>query len=783
MNRRQFLESSGAVAFAWLAGCATDGLVADSEKPVIDTDSDRTEIHSGAWTEYGYDAQTTTDARSETEPAGWAQQHWRTWGKHLAIARREPFTPVPLGETVLIELSPGGQGVVAVDAATGDPQWRREIPGVRNGSIIGDTGFFTGDSTVAAISLSDGSLYWQRETEAHEPATRVTVADQVCYLSFDGATLEARDARTGDLQWTYGEAWAPGAPAVHDDTVYISGGGTVHAVPTDPEFEDDEHETKDVPIAVPRWTRSLPAWPESYHHQHSVVIDASTDLLFAVTGGESANVLRALDTATGTEVWSYTVDQGPITGRPAIADETAYVGTESGVVALDYTDGEPTQLWEHTDESTVPDAPTVTSETVYVTFQHGEIRALDRDSGTRRWATFPRHPTATSPIVHDGRIYVGTEFGTLAFEHRDDPGSAETGQWPTRKGTTGRTGAATTAPSLREPLDLEWIRYASRSNTAPLLADGIAVLGTAAVTAFDAASGYPIWQARPATEGTLLGASTDGTRVYSCGTWGMEDRASVIEAYDLKTGARDWTYTPEGRPVGGPAIYNGLVYVGIEHGGIVGLDTETGSLERRLDHPGTAWRFGIAADRLVTGVVNRSVYCWDLATGQRVWDRDLPHTTADRGVLVDNGTAYVSQAEGNLYAFDIADGTLRWTYEPQDHNTVTDGVLDAEHLYTRLSGQLVAFDRASGDPVWRTPSTGRELVRVGEALVEIVGGVPTVRETRDGSVRWALSADDVFQGASRVERLPDERVRGVTGVAVGTDGLYVDTMHLLLKYT
>lgn len=794
MDRRTLLRAGGIGGLFGLAGCSDlpAGLVGGSDDGrMLESPADLSGSTGDGWTEYGYDDRTSNAALDAVVPDGWPQRIWQTTTENAAIGRREPFTPMPLADAVLVETAgPDGEGVAALDPSTGERQWHHRLSGVRNGSVVGNAVFLAGDSAVTAISRDDGEPHWTVENVDHEPGGRPTVADGVAFVSHREHTLVARDPETGETLWTYGDRRTQSTPAVHDGTVYVETDAAVHAVPTDPEFEGDaeDEERSDPPTAVPSWTRELNDVPESYHHRHSVVVDAEAGLVLVVESGDGSNGrLRALSTASGEPVWKHEVTAGPITGRPAAANGTAFVGVDAGLVAVEYGGGDPKQRWKRTGATPVGDAPTVAGDTVYASFRHGEVRAFDRESGERRWRTTLLATTTTSPIVHDGRLYVGTERGTVAFERRGDLAAADTGLWPTRKGTVGRTGTRETDLGVTDAPKLDWVlSYGSRGGRSPVLADGIAVFGGNEVTAVDAASGDPVWQARPESRGTPLGVATDGERVYVCADWADIDggNRTVVEAYDLHTGDREWAHETEGRPVGGPGIVDETVYIGVEGGPILGLDATSGTVDTRLDQPGTVWRIAVEDDWLVTGVIGAEmVACWHLPTEQLAWRQPVTEGEADRGVVVDAGTAYVSQAAGMVHAFDVESGEEIWTYDPDGDRSVWNLVAGDDRLFGAISGgtdagEVLALNRSTGELAWNTPPSGRGLVRVGDAIVMTRDGVLTAIETTDGSTRWTLPAEAIED-----ERIQPESLSPATGIAVGDDGLYVATDRLSFKYT
>lgn len=784
-NRRQFLKVGGAAVLPVFAGCSSPS--EETSEREVESEVDVSGSPESGWTEFGYNTQRTNSPIQEQTPREWVQTKWRTEAEGNAVGLREPFTPIPLGDRLLVEAE-GGNYISSLDLQTGENHWQRRIPGVRNGSIIGDVGFFTGNNSLEAISLTDGDLHWKVTTENHEPGTRAVVANEMVYSSLNGSTLEARAIETGELHWTYGDEWTPGAPAIYKDTVYLinMNAGTVHAVPIDPDFEDDS----EVPTAEASWTKSIDGWPEEYLHQHSVVIDGSNNLLFVVASRQETGRLLALDASSGETVWSHDIAEGIITGRPSIAEGTAYIGTQNGVVALDYTNSDQTQQWTHETETRVSDAPTVSEQLVYISLAHGEARALDRETGARQWSGYPPQveapATPVSPIPNENRLYLSAENGTIAYERQESVGAAKTGQWPTRKGGYKRKGNSPTSVALSEPPSVEWIdRVGSRPTVSPVLADGIVVFGTNEVNAVDAASGELIWQAQPTSRGTPRGLAINDGRVFILAEWSamaenVDENQFVVQAHDLFTGKRLWQteISPEASGGDGPILLNGTVYVSTNRNGIIAIDESTGEIQYRERQPATH-AVALNNDRLITTILpDGTIRAWSLKGTRDIWRTTVPkdpnNVVGGISPIVVDETVYISEISGPLYALHVHHGEIRWQQDPplaQD-KFLREGVADTERLYFISSGeQILSFNRHTGEVEWRadlSESSGG-LVRFDDLLVFTEGQALTGLSAHDGTKQWSIDL---------VELPEDRHVTGAgTRIAIGEDGLYISSEY------
>ena len=528
------------------------------------------------------------------------------------------------------------------------------------------------------------------------------------------------------------------------------------------------------------------------------VIDSTAGLVIFVTAqddGEAATHVRALDVDTGDEVWEHRVEQGAITGRPAVAGDVMYLGTENGAIAIEYGAGTPTTVWDHPTPTRVPDAPTIVDDAIYLTVQHGEIRVLDRETGDRRWATVLEDTAPVSPVVADGRIYATTETGVVSLEHRRDPGTAETGLWGEQRADPGRTGNAGQRLSVTARPELAWVR--GYGGEPPVIGDGIAVFGSRGITAVDAATGTGLWTARPDSGGSVRGLATDGQRVYVTAVWDDDTDGGTVQAHDLRTGTTEWVHSVSGEVYGGPTLWDETVHVGTENEGVVRLACDSGEPQPPLEMLSPVWRFAIDDGILINGIGGRQVAQGiDLETGGQLWTASVDESGAGRILLTDSGETYLSQAGGDLYAIETGDdahsietggergGERRWKRPPPDGGQPFDAALGPDRLYvleiaSSTDDHVWAVDRNSGDTVWHTRVDGeiRAPTLVDGSLVVTVDDTLTALDTADGSPNWELDLDALLD-----ETVAEHHSLAAVGIAAADDGLYVATERRAFKF-
>ena len=162
----------------------------------------------------------------------------------------------------------------------------------------------------------------------------------------------------------------------------------------------------------------------------------------------------------------------------------------------------------------------------------------------------------------------------------------------------------------------------------------------------------------PAIDGKLVCVTTTGGQISAFNT----DGASL------------WEYPGEDKSlysfVGGPMIYQGMVYAVTANGNIYALDAATGELVWEVETGEDTWATpSIYNDTLYIGTFDKNVYALDAATGTQKWQQ--PFETNGPIVstaLVDNGTVYVASFDRHIYALDSTGGELLWQFPQTEGN-------------------------------------------------------------------------------------------------------------------
>jgi outer membrane protein assembly factor BamB len=194
-----------------------------------------------------------------------------------------------------------------------------------------------------------------------------------------------------------------------------------------------------------------------------------------------------------------------------------FVGTHDGrLVCLEAAEGRP--LWQYASGDSVLAAPAVDAGRVYFGSYDGHVYALDASTGGLLWKRDTGKPVVSKPALAGDRVVVGSRSYDLF-------------------GLDAKTGA------------VAWKRYLwfSWVESSPVVRDGIAYVGSsdaAALYAFDAGTGRPVWKAdvwgwawgQPAVSERRAYIGTSALGGYLVG-----HHAGVM-AVDRATGRAAWRY-------------------------------------------------------------------------------------------------------------------------------------------------------------------------------------------------------------------------------------------------
>ncbi|WP_211311963.1 PQQ-binding-like beta-propeller repeat protein [Halarchaeum salinum] len=399
-TRRRALQAIGTGFVAALAGCVDGGIGGETtprgtgagidERETTEPPGQPALSPAGVWPQPRFDA-----ANTATNPDGAGlrdgEQYWRldagytpvvdggtlynTYRRdqdHTDLTRRDPATMAVSSRTSLVQYGVNGPPVVADDRV-----------------------YVSTFIEVFCLAAERDEVLW-RGPKMDGVQCPPAVADGVVYVNSGGfedvpAHLRAFDAASGEERWRYDTAAeTKGTPAIADGTVYVAARDGLHAVDAT-SGERVFHQ----PAVSESWSTPVAA--------HGAVY---------ALGGENDDSLVAVDAASGDVRWRNALPTAPVATADAL-----YVGTESGVAALDPADG---SIVSRLGGGGTPAA--LAGDVVYAA-DRGTLRAIDVNGDGELWSYETERVQVTDVISQsiggvtpvDGAVYVNAADGFHGF--------------------------------------------------------------------------------------------------------------------------------------------------------------------------------------------------------------------------------------------------------------------------------------------------------------------------------------------------------------------------------
>lgn len=331
------------------------------------------------------------------------------------------LTPTVVDGKVLSATATGP--LVALDAVTGEPQWRYAPAdkiwsrGVR---ADGDQVFVCLKSgKMAALNLSDGTEQWRVDLgincvyPPHVSGDTIFVSTTFVGTGLPskpltGAKIFSIERAGGKINWSFTtDSFLLQTPTTYGDTVYI-GGSYI-----DPNFKGDEggasrFQALERDTGRLKWTHESPdGRPKTvYATQNELVYIAYQDYAYG------------LDANTGERMWKRNTSNWvpALTGR----GNTVYYGAaNTDVYAISTPDGK--VRWKYNIPggtfNYVLRSPFISGDKLYFITQKGHIYALDLNKGEPLWMHETGETIRIGVSVNDGYVYTGSINGqVLAYK-------------------------------------------------------------------------------------------------------------------------------------------------------------------------------------------------------------------------------------------------------------------------------------------------------------------------------------------------------------------------------
>jgi outer membrane protein assembly factor BamB len=374
----------------------------------------------------------------------------------------------------------------------------------------------------------------------------------------------------------------------------------------------------------------------------------------------------------------------------------------------------------------------------YVSADNGDVYAFQVSSGALLW----RHETPGAITVHT--VSNGIVYTVSPLDHTIYALRAESG-----------------AIAWQRTVDINVFGFAI-ADGAVFASGNTSSGGSAAIHAFQASNGAPLWSysAAVAMPGSLVVA--DGiVYAHPFPDHGPASSGPSLLALRASDGQALWSHaTPDGTDFEGPMVADGVIYIVAE---TVAGDRISGvAVDALASGSGKPlWRYTNAGDGIDPGnspvladgalyvSATNNLYALRAADGAPLWRAAKPGSNARpySQVLVGDGGVYYNAGLGDIYALRQSDGAQLWW--KHINNSVMGMTEEQGRLDVMTQLNLAYALRASdGSPLWQQPidyfatwQTDSPPYAVADGIVTVGtdrGRVEAIRAS-DGTVLWRFN--------------------------------------------
>ncbi|KAF7768797.1 outer membrane protein assembly factor BamB [Pseudoalteromonas citrea] len=336
------------------------------------------------------------------------------------------------------------------------------------------------------------------------------------------------------------------------------------------------------------------AWQESIgngveHYFSRLTPTVYEDVVFVA---ERNGEVKALDINTGNTLWETETrknqvfwpwedsDSAKLSGGILQAFGKVYIGSEHGeVIALDRESGE--IVWRKSVPGEALSSPAAGDGLIYVNLGSGKLLALHPDTGEERWRHEQEVPALTlrglsSPTSANGGVLFGEESGKLSVLIAENGYSAWSADVALAKG----------ASEFERLVDVDTKPIVSGANVYAIAYNGN-------LAAVDVRNGNVIWKREYSSYRDF---SIESNSIY------IVDSEGVVYALDKDSGIERWSQPAlRGWYLTTPTVAGDYLVVGDQEGNLHWLDKQSGQLVSResFDSSGFFVEPVVAGDKLI----------------------------------------------------------------------------------------------------------------------------------------------------------------------------------------
>jgi len=344
----------------------------------------------------------------------------------------------------------------------------------------------------------------------------------------------------------------------------------------------------------------------------------------------------------------------PVVASPTLADGMIYIGSlDSTFYAINALTGQ--EKWHFKTTDLISSTAAISNGLCY--FESGNILYAVSRRGKLKWKHVlcsgevnnkldPWDFQHSSPLVHEGVVYIGTEQGVLLGM------DAKSGKQVLRCQTLSEHAIRTT----------------------PVVSDGLVMYGDwdGVLYASHTEHGALAWKYDTKNDGTFswVNAIHGSPKVHD-GKVYFAGRSCRLYALDVATGEKKWHYSSPTDQwlLGGPEVMDGTVFLGSSDQRLFhAFDSENGELLWTTEMDGRTWgKACVKGDKLYIG--SNSLYVLQKSGGEIIREFSFPQVHADKkygeyvdrtanfhsSPLVYENMAILGSDDGHVYAINLAD--------------------------------------------------------------------------------------------------------------------------------
>nr|WP_315195310.1 PQQ-binding-like beta-propeller repeat protein [uncultured Flavobacterium sp.] len=325
--------------------------------------------------------------------------------------------------------------------------------------------------------------------------------------------------------------------------------------------------------------------------------------------------------------------------------------------------------------------------------------------GGLKWAFKTNGKIFSSPIVHDGIVYIGSEDGNLYAIHE------KTGKiyWKFKTG-----GAVHSSPAIFNNTvyigSFDGYYYAIDSKTGHLKwkfktggekwSGEISFLGLKPVDQYM----DDLWDFFLSTP--VINPDSKNPSVF----FGSSD--GNVYALNANTGQLKWKFETKASIHCSPVLYKKTLYIGSWDANLYAIDIETGK-ERWKFETGTQLGFkgiestvAVANDMVYFGARDPFLFALNAETGKLVWKYDAGYSWIISSAVVDNGVVYVGTSDTfALLGLDAKNGKELFRFKANGYVYSSPAIAGDTAYFGDFTGNFFAVNTKSSGKEWNSFST------------------------------------------------------------------------------